>query len=109
MSRQHILTAVITDKKGRVISIGKNSYVKTHPLQACHARKMGKPDSIFLHAEVHAILKCRDLSSAHKIFISRFDVNGNPRLAKPCPICNSAIKEAGIKHIEWTVDKSETF
>lgn len=72
------LTAVIYDRKGRVLSIGQNSYIKTHPLQAKHANKVGLPDKHYLHAEVHAIVKCKDLSKAHKIFISRFGKEGQP-------------------------------
>jgi deoxycytidylate deaminase len=60
------------------------------------------PDKHYLHAEVHAIVKCRDLSKAHKIFISRFGKEGQPLLAKPCPVCQSAIQAAGIKVVEYT-------
>ena len=30
----HSLTAIIKDKRGNVLAIGKNSYTKTHPYQA---------------------------------------------------------------------------
>lgn len=96
------LTAIIYDKRGRVLSIGQNSYIKTHPLQAKHANKVGLPDKHYLHAEVHAIVKCKDLSKAHRIFISRFSKDGQPLIAKPCPVCQSAIRAAGINYIEHT-------
>lgn len=96
------ITAVIYDRKGRVLSIGQNSYIKTHPLQAKHAQKAGLPEKNFLHAEVHAIVRCRDLTRAHKIVVTRWDKKGNTMLAKPCPVCMSAIHAAGIKHIEHT-------
>lgn len=96
------LTAVIYDKRGKVISVGQNSYVKTHPLQALHAVKAGMPDKQFLHAEIHAIVKCKDLSRAHRIFVSRWDKKGRPALAKPCPVCMSAIESAGIEIVEHT-------
>lgn len=99
---KHQLTAVIYDKRGRVISIGQNSYVKTHPLQAKYADKVGLPDKQFLHAEIHAIIRCKDLSKAHKIFISRWNKKGEPVLAKPCPVCQSAIEAAGIEIVEHT-------
>lgn len=67
------------------------------------ANHVGLPDKIYLHAEVDAILKCRDLSRAHKIFVSRVTPGGKYALAKPCPVCEQAIKEAGIKEVEWTV------
>ncbi len=102
---RHALTAIIYDKKGRVLSIGQNNYTKSHTVQAKYAKSAGKPENIFLHAEIHAIIKCRNLRKAHKIFIARHDKKGNPRLAKPCEICQGAIKEAGIKVIEYTVDE----
>ena len=102
MKKRFELTALIYDKRGRVISIGKNSYVKTHPYQKMHADKVGLCDKIYLHAEIHAIIKCRDLSKAHKLVVMRFDNSGKPKLAKPCPVCESAIRAAGIKEVVHT-------
>lgn len=99
----YTLTAIIYDKKGRVLSIGKNSYVKTHPLQAKYAKRIGRDEQVFLHAEVHAITRCRDLSKAYRILVVRYDQNGVQRLAKPCKLCELAIKECTpIKHVEFT-------
>lgn len=102
MSSYQEIKATVFDKRGRVLSIGQNSYVKTHPEQARLAKKCGLEHKVFLHAEVAAILKVRDLKKAHRILITRFGKNGEPLLAAPCPICASAIKAAGIKHIEHT-------
>ena len=99
---QQSITAVIYDKRGRVLSVGQNSYIKTHPHQAKHASRVGLEHKQFLHAEVHAIVRCKDLGRAHKIFVTRFNKNGDPVLAKPCPVCMSAIRAAGIKLIEYT-------
>lgn len=96
------MTAIIYDKRGRVLSVGKNSYIKTHPLQSKHACMVGLPDKQFLHAEIHAISLCRNLKRAYKIVVSRFGSKGEPKNAKPCPVCQSAIKSAGIKYIEHT-------
>ena len=98
------ITAIIYDKKGRILSIGKNSYVKTHPKQARHACKVGRPDKVFLHAEIDAIIRCKDLSKAHRIFVSRVSRKGKYVNAKPCPICQDAIREANIRQVEWTCD-----
>jgi tRNA(Arg) A34 adenosine deaminase TadA len=99
--RQQI-TAVIYDKRGRILSVGQNSYIKTHPYQAAQAKKAGQPEKQYLHAEIHAIVRCKDLSRAHKIVVSRWDSKGRPVLAKPCVICASALQAAGIDIIEHT-------
>jgi deoxycytidylate deaminase len=96
------VTALILDKRGKVLSVGKNSYVKTHPHQAWHAEKVGLPHKQFLHAEIHAIVKCRNLDKAHKIVVMRFDKEGKEKNAKPCPVCQSAIEASGIKVVEHT-------
>lgn len=102
MKKRFDLTAIIYDKRGKVLSIGKNSYCKTHPLQKKHADEVGLPEKIYLHAEVHAITKCRNLDKAYKIVIMRYDSGGNPKPAKPCPVCESAIEAAGIKLVYHT-------
>jgi tRNA(Arg) A34 adenosine deaminase TadA len=98
----HQVTAIIYDRRGRVLSVGQNSYIKTHPLQVKYANKSGHPEKVFLHAEIHAITRCRDLSRAHKIFITRYNKQGEPVLAAPCTICMTAIKESGIKNVQHT-------
>lgn len=102
MCNSRHVNAIIYDRKGRVLSIGQNSYVKTHPVQATYAKKVGLPDNQFLHAEIAAIVKCKDLSKAYRIFVSRWNHLGEPILAKPCPICSSAIKAAGIFIVQHT-------
>ena len=72
MSVKQFITAFIYDKRGRVISVGQNSYVKTHTLQALHAQKVGEPHKIFMHAEIAAIARCKDLTRAHRMFVTRF-------------------------------------
>lgn len=101
MAQQQI-TALIYDKRGKVLSVGQNSYIKTHPLQLKHAVVTGNPEKQFLHAEIHAITKCRNLKRAHKILVTRYGKNGEPLLAAPCPVCMSAIRSAGIKNVQHT-------
>ncbi len=102
MRKRYILTAVIYDKRGRILSVGKNSYVKTHTLMAREAAAVGLPDKQFIHAEFDAIMKCRDLSKAHRIFVTRTDEKGVYGNAKPCPVCESLIRKAGIKIVDHT-------
>lgn len=101
MARQNI-TAIIYDRKGRVISMGKNSYVKTHPLQARLAHEVGLEDKIYLHAEIDALVRLKNWNKAYKMVVTRVGKNGDLLLAKPCPVCERAIKLAGIKEIQHT-------
>lgn len=101
-SKRHEVTAFIYNKRGRVLSIGKNNYGKTHPIQKHYAHQAGEPYKEYLHAEIAAIIRCRDITQAHRISIFRFNADGSPALAKPCPVCTSAIEAAGIKIIEHT-------
>ena len=96
------ITATIFDKRGMIISRAVNSYHKTHTRQAFYAKRLGLHDKIFLHAEIAALVKCRS-GVPYRIKIERYDKNGNPMLAKPCPICELAIKEAGIHVVEYTM------
>lgn len=98
---RHFITATIYDKKGRILSVGHNSYKKSHPEQAKYAARVGQPERLYLHAEISALVKCR--GTPHKIRVERIDKKGEFKLAKPCPICELAIKEAGIKFVEYTV------
>lgn len=102
MTTRQQITAVIYDKKGRVLSVGQNSYVKTHPMQAYHARKVGAVHKIYLHAEIAAITRCQDLSKAHRMLVTRYDRHGKPVLAKPCPVCESAINSTPIRVVRHT-------
>ncbi len=103
MSRQVEVTAIIYDKRGNVLSIGKNSYVKTHTLQAKYARKVGKEEAIYLHAEVHAITRCNNLKDAHRIAVFRYNADGTPANSKPCAICEAIIADlTNIKIIQHT-------
>lgn len=95
------LIAKCFDKKGNLLSVGVNSYVKSSPVMKHFAKLAGEPYKIYLHAEVQALLRARD-KIVHRITVERYDEEGNMRLAKPCPICTLAIKEFGVKYVEYT-------
>ena len=83
-------------KKRRIVSIGYNSYIKTHPLQAKYASIVNEPQRIYLHAEIAAII-----NSAVKIdslFVYRIK-NGVLQNAKPCDACQTLIQELRINLI----------
>jgi deoxycytidylate deaminase len=101
----HHLTATVYDKKGRILAIGENSFQKTHPKQKKWAQMVGGRHAHreFLHAEIRAIIRALKKGKPYKIKVERYTYDGEPALAKPCPICEIAIAEAGIKLIEYTV------
>ena len=98
--RYHIL-AKCYDRKGRLLSAAFNSYTKSHPLQAYLAKQVGHENQICLHAEIAAILKCKG-KPIYRITTERYDANGLPANAKPCKICQLAIKMFGITKVEYT-------
>jgi deoxycytidylate deaminase len=104
--QQQDITAVIYDKRGRVLSIGKNSYVKTHPLQLKYSNLAGDDYSAkgyaFIHAELQAIIRCADLTKAKRISVFRVRRDGSYGISKPCKACQIAIEAAGIKFVEHT-------
>lgn len=100
MCQQHV-SAFVYDKRGRLLSSGQNSYVKTHPFQARIAAEVGEPHKVFLHAEVAALLKC-DWSKAYRILVTRYGRSGRPLLAKPCKVCHQIIGMTNIKIVEHT-------
>lgn len=90
------LVAIVL-KKRKIVSVGYNSYCKTHPSQAAFARGVGQEKRIYIHAEISALLKAPKGSDT--IIILRLNKNGELGNAKPCPICSEAIKQFGITKI----------
>lgn len=97
-----VITAICYDKRGRILSIGRNSYVKTHPMQAKIAKEVGSPSRIYLHAEMDAILRVKDWDRIHKMTVVRRNSKGEGMCAKPCAICQRMINLVGIKYVEHT-------
>lgn len=97
------LVAIITDKKGNMLSTGVNSYSKTHPAQAKFASKSSNPKRVMLHAEIDAINKLKSKTlKPYAIYIARVNKNGEVGLAKPCDCCMAAITAHKIKKIIHT-------
>ena len=100
MSRKYDITALAYNKRGRLLAVGRNSYTRTHPLQAKFGAKAGKPNAIYIHAELDALTRSRE--QVHRLVVLRYDIKGRPALAKPCPACQLAIKSFKVKHVEHT-------
>lgn len=100
MKKRFEITAFAYDKRGKLLAVGHNSYVKTHRLQAHYAKKAGRPQAIYLHAELAALMKARQ--PVHRLVVVRYNADGSPGNAKPCEICQLAIKAFNVKHVEHT-------
>lgn len=81
--------------KGVIVSIGVNHYTKSHPQQAKHAKSANQPDRIFLHAEIDCLTKAT--KPIDTMIVLRTNKVGNFANAKPCPVCQHALK--GIKNV----------
>ena len=101
MKKRFLILAKTYDKKGRMLSSAYNDYKRSHPIQAYFAARVGKPHCIFLHAEIHAILRAKG-KPIHRLTIERYNVKGEAVNASPCPICLEAIKAFSIKIVEHT-------
>jgi tRNA(Arg) A34 adenosine deaminase TadA len=89
-------------KKNKVVSTAVNLERKSHPLQAKFANRVGLGPKIFLHSEIHALIKARE--DADTIVVARVNPQNKMRNAKPCPICALALEEAGVKNIYYSTD-----
>lgn len=100
---KHNITAYCYNKRGHLVSVGHNSYTKSHPLQAYFAKKVGHPNKIYLHAEIAALIQAgtMETNQVHEISIVRLNKKGTFQPSKPCPICMEAIKAFGVKHVVY--------
>jgi tRNA(Arg) A34 adenosine deaminase TadA len=89
---------ILLDRKGNIVSRGYN-IGRTHPLQAAYARKVNEHHKIYLHAEIHALVKCR-VDPYHAVVI-RIGKLGVVRGSRPCPICTYGLRVAGVKRITY--------
>lgn len=99
MRKRQRIVATCFDERGRKLSKAVNSYVKSHPAQRFFAIKAGRPDAIFLHAEMAAMLKAKH--PIHRLVVERY-TNGKPALAAPCSVCMKAIEHFNVKVLEYT-------
>ena len=91
--------------KSRVVVTATNIETKTHPIQARFAERVGLHEKIFLHAEiVETLVKCRE--ECDTIVVARLGGHNHDelRMAKPCPVCALALKEAGIDKVHYTTN-----
>tara|TARA_X000000950_G_scaffold283458_1_gene384329 strand:+ start:2671 stop:3063 length:393 start_codon:yes stop_codon:yes gene_type:complete len=94
-------------KKNRVIATAVNLETKTHPIQALWAEKVGRPEKIFLHAELSALIKAKE--KADKIIVARLGgLNYTElRMSKPCPVCSAYLHDCGVEHIYYSITNNK--
>ena len=96
--------AALVVLKNKIIGIGFN-HLRSHPFQLKFARNK---ESIFFHAEVHAIKQAlrshSDLSNTTLYVARARKVHGNWEygISKPCEGCQSCIDSYGIKRVVCT-------
>ncbi|MCA9333522.1 hypothetical protein KC963_00575 [Candidatus Saccharibacteria bacterium] len=90
---------VVLDKRGAIISYGYNRE-KTHPKQAYYSSRVGQPHRIRLHAEIDALIRCRE--EPHTLLVVRIGKNGEYRYSRPCEVCQLAIVASGLEYVLYT-------
>ena len=58
---KYVVGSFAYDKKGMLISKGVNSFIKTHPEQKKCASAVGLYHNIYLHAEISALVRAKNL------------------------------------------------
>lgn len=100
--------AACLGKGSAVYCIGFNQR-KTHPFQARYAKNK---DTIYLHAEIDALVKAVKAFKEEDIgkmtmYVCRVHKSGEKAMAKPCIGCISAIAAFGIKRVIFTDNNGE--
>jgi deoxycytidylate deaminase len=88
------MAAIVTDKRSIPLAKATNSPTKTHPEQAKFAKRAGKPKQVFLHAEISALVKNKNVAG-NTLYVLRLGKDNSIRLARPCPVCWEAIIQDG--------------
>jgi tRNA(Arg) A34 adenosine deaminase TadA len=99
------IIAMAYDSNQKLLCSRYNSYRKTHPLQKHFAVLAGRPDKIFLHAEISALVSTR--KKVHTLVVARVNSLGEPELAAPCPICQIAIDVYEVENVIFSVRNEE--
>lgn len=95
--------ACVLLRKGRIVVRSTNVFGKTHPVQSRLAQQVGQPYRVSLHAELRALLNPKS-SSCDTLVVGRVNRQGELCLARPCPVCQLAISESGIKRVYYSTD-----
>lgn len=103
---KYVVGAFAFDSRGMILAKGTNSFVKTHPRQKQLADCVGLEHKIYLHAEVSAIVKSS--AKIDTLIVTRILQHTDEiAMARPCPVCCEAIRQAGIKKVYFTNEEGE--
>jgi tRNA(Arg) A34 adenosine deaminase TadA len=97
--RYNVVAAII-DKKGTILSIARNSFTKTHPVN--NNNNYYKEEQKYIHAETYAIAKLHKTESAYAMIVCRTLKDGTFVNAKPCKGCYCELKKTGLKNVYYT-------
>lgn len=100
---KHRVYAIISDKKGRILSESPNMYNKSSPVMKKFAELVGEKNRIFWHAECRAIYRIPRGQKPFKISIARINQKGQLLPSAPCIVCENAIRNSGIKVVEYHI------
>lgn len=82
-------------KKNKIIGFGFNDMRKTHPKCNTYGN--------YLHAELHSLLGLSiNETKGATAYVYRLKNDGSMGMSKPCPVCEDALRVAGIQEICYT-------
>lgn len=100
MSKRHGAVALY---KGKVVGRGYNSLERSSALQRLYANKVGKPLSVYNHAEVTAIEQAK--GKLDTLIVIRLSKSGEFLESKPCEICRELLRDLVVKDIIYSTKK----
>ncbi len=83
----------------RPITFGHNK-IKSHTKFANPSQHL----KISIHAEIDCIIKSKSNKDGDTIWVWREDLEGKPKLSRPCSDCMKSLREFGIKKVYYTVE-----
>ncbi|MFD9287570.1 deaminase [Streptomyces sp. NPDC060030] len=101
LALKQALRSTCRQRVGAVLTSGRRV------VAASPNRRRNDPSVSFRYATFHAeeaVLRRAVRTSGYTIYVARVDALGNPRLAKPCPRCQTALLRAGVRRVLYTVD-----
>lgn len=96
-------------EKNKIISIGRNNYLKTHPKAYKYMKKEVVNESDYLpsiHSELSAVLKLGEEDCSDYSFINvRVDNNDRLNNSRPCSGCIELLKQVGFNNFLYSNEK----